>query len=140
MRQKRKEKPNAQNTKPAKVKLFKNPIKKLDPTIISASSRIEGGIEIEGSLIISGFVKGTIKCNSLEILEDANVDAIVEAENVGVAGNFEGRMTCNGKLTILSTGEVIGEITYSALSIEPGGRLDGNLSRVEAKDMAVLPF
>jgi cytoskeletal protein CcmA (bactofilin family) len=125
MWQKRNEGPN----KSAKVKLFKNPIKPVETTIISAGSKLEGRIETEGNLIIDGSVKGTIKCGSLEIMEDGNVDANVEAEAVNVAGNFEGEMICSGRLTFFRTGKVKGDISYGTLSIESGGLLDGNVSK-----------
>ncbi len=83
---------------------------------------------------------GTIRCGSLEIMADGNVDANVEAETVHVAGSFEGEMVCSRKLSILRTGKVLGGITYSALSIESGGLLDGTLSRGKAEDTAILPF
>jgi len=60
MWQKRNEKPSKHMTKPAKVKLLKNPIKPVETTVISASSKLEGRIEVEGNLIIDGSVKGTI--------------------------------------------------------------------------------
>jgi cytoskeletal protein CcmA (bactofilin family) len=108
MWQKRNEKRSKHMTKPAKEKLFKSPIKPVETTVISASSKLEGRIEAEGNLIIDGSVKGTIKCGSLEIMEDGNVDASVEAEAVNVAE---------------------GDISYRTLSIEAGGLLDGNVSK-----------
>jgi cytoskeletal protein CcmA (bactofilin family) len=135
MWQKRNEGPN----KPAKVKLFKNPIKPVETTIISAGSKLEGNIETKGTLIIDGSVTGTIRCGSLEIMADGNVDANVEAETVHVAGSFEGEMICSHRLGILSTGKVKGDISYDTLSIEPGGLLDGTLSRVKTEDTAILP-
>jgi len=129
MWQKRNEKRSKQMTKPAKAKLFKNPIKAVETTVISAGSKLEGRIEAEGNLIIDGSVKGTIRCGALEIMEDGNVDANVEAEAVNVAGNFEGEMICRGKLTFFSTGKVKGDISYRTLSIEAGGLLDGNASK-----------
>ena len=137
MGKKTKEKTSEQNNK---VKLFKNPIKPVDTTIIAASSKLEGSIETEGTLIVDGFVRGKIKCNSLEIIREGNVDAEVDAEEVSVAGNFEGKMLCNGKLTILSTGKVVGEISYGTLSIESGGLLDGTLSKFKSRETAVLSF
>jgi len=116
-------------TKSAKVKLFKNPIKPVETTVISAGSKLEGRIEAEGNLIIDGSVKGTIKCGSLEIMEDGNVVASVEDEAVNVAGNFEGEMICRGRLTFFRTGKVKGDISYGTLSIESGGLLDGNVSK-----------
>ena len=113
----------------SKEKLFKNPMKSMETTLISASVRLEGSIEAEGTLIVEGSVRGTIKCTSLEILEKGRVDAKVEGENVTVAGDFEGEMVCSRKLSILRTGKVLGEIAYSALSIESGGLLDGTASQ-----------
>ena len=129
MWQKRNEKPTKHNTKSARVKLFKNPIKPVETTVISASSKLEGSIETDGTLIVDGSVTGTIKCDSLEIMADGNVDATVEAETVRGGGNFEGEMICKGKLTFVRTGKVKGEISYGTLSIESGGLLDGNVSK-----------
>jgi len=125
MWQKRNEGPN----KPAKVKLFKNPIKPVETTIISAGSKLEGNIETKGTLIIDGSVTGTIRCGSLEIMADGNVDANVEAETVHVAGSFEGEMICRGKLTFFRTGKMKGNVSYGTLSIESGGLLDGTASQ-----------
>jgi cytoskeletal protein CcmA (bactofilin family) len=140
MWQKAKEKPAEQNTKPAKGKIFRSPFKMVETTIISDSSNFKGNIETEGTLIVHGSVTGMIKCGTLEILQEGDVDANVEAENVSVAGKFQGEMVCNGRLNILSTGTVIGEIAYGRLSIESGGQLAGNLKKSKAKDTAVLPL
>lgn len=140
MWQKAKEKPAEHNDKPAKGKIFKSPFKMIETTIISDTSNFQGNIETQGTLIVHGSVTGIIKCSSLEILKEGDVGANVEAENVSVAGKFEGEMICNGKLSILSTGKVIGHISYGKLSIESGGRLDGNLSKFESTDTPVLPL
>ena len=137
MWKKKKEEPEGQGSK---KELFKNPIKSMETTLISASVRLEGSIEAEGTLIVEGSVGGTIKCSSLEILENGRVEAKVEGENVTVAGDFEGEMTCSQKLSILRTGKVLGEISYGSLSIESGGFLDGTLSKIKTEDTAILPF
>ena len=124
----------------SKEKLFSNPMKSVETTLISASVRLEGSIEAEGTLIVEGSVRGTVNCTSLEILENGRVEANIEGENVTVAGEFEGEMICSRKLSILRTGKVLGGITYSALSIESGGLLDGTLSRGKAEDTAILPY
>ena len=131
MWQRRNEKRSKHETQPAKAKLFKNPVKAVETTVISAGSKLEGRIEAEGNLIIDGSVKGTIRCGALEIMEDGNVDANVEAEAVNVAGKFEGEMICRGRLTFFRTGEVKGDISYRTLSIEAGGLLDGNVSKAK---------
>ena len=135
-----KKKPGKPKKQGSKEKLFSNPMKSVETTLISASVNLEGSIEAEGTLIVEGSVRGTIKCTSLEILENGRVEANIECENVAVAGEFEGEMTCSRKLSILRTGKVLGGITYSALSIESGGLLDGTLSRGKAEGTALLPF
>lgn len=137
MLKKKKEKTEGEKKK---VQVFKNPIKPIDTAIISAASRLEGNIETEGTLIVDGSVKGKIKCNSLEIIAMGRVDAEVDAEEVSVAGNFEGRMLCSGRLTIRSTGKVIGDISYGTLAIEFGGLLDGKLSKYKSKETSIFPF
>jgi len=100
-----------------------------ETTVISPSSKLEGSIETDGALIVDGSMTGTIKCGSLEIMENGNVEAHVEAETASVAGSFEGEMICMGRLTFFRTGKVKGEISYGTLSIESGGMLDGNVSK-----------
>jgi cytoskeletal protein CcmA (bactofilin family) len=102
-----------------------------ETTIISPSSKLEGRFETDGSLIIDGSVTGTIKCGSLEIMENGNVDANVETETATVAGNFAGEMICKGKLTFFRRGKVKGDISYGTLSIESGGLLDGAVSKLK---------
>ena len=137
MWKKKEEQPEEQG---GKEKFFKNPMKPMETTLISASVKLEGKIEAEGTLIVEGSVRGTVKCASLEILENGRVEATVEGENVTVAGEFEGEVVCSRKVSILRTGKVLGKVTYSALSIESGGLFDGTLSRFNAEDTAVLPF
>ena len=137
MLKKRKEKTSQKNKQ---VKFLKNPIKPIDTTIISASAKFEGSIETEGTLIVEGSVRGKIKCHSLEIISEGNVEAEIDSEDVSVAGKFEGKMLCSGRLTVLGTGKVAGDISYGTLSIQSGGLLDGTLSRFKSQDTSVLPF
>jgi len=140
MWQKNKQDARKNDNEPAKVKLFKNPLKTVETTIISVGSKLEGSIETAGTLIVDGSVTGNIKCSSLEILQDGNLEAKVEAENVSVAGRFEGEMICNGKLTVFSKGKVIGDVSYGTLSIESGGALDGSVSKSKSDGTPILPL
>jgi cytoskeletal protein CcmA (bactofilin family) len=140
MWQKGKQDARKNNTEPAKVKLFKNPLKTVETTIISAGSKLEGSIETAGTLIVDGSVTGNIKCGSLEVLQDGNLEAKVEAENVSVAGSIEGEIICNGKLTVFSKGKVIGDVSYGTLSIESGGALNGSVSKSKSASTPILPL
>lgn len=135
-----KKKPGKPEKQGNKEKLFSNPMKSVETTLISSSVNLEGSIEAEGTLIVEGSVRGTIKCTSLEILENGRVEANIECENLTVAGEFEGEMICSRKLSILRTGKVLGGITYSALSLESGGVLEGTASCLRSQDTTALPM
>ena len=112
----------------------------MDATVISESCRLKGNVETTGTLTISGCFEGTINCTSLETCRDSRVKATVEVDNVTIGGFFEGDMVCNGRLIIARTGTVKGRISYGSLSIEPGGLLEGYVSRLESRDTKLLPF
>jgi len=114
-----------------KADIHKTKSKLHETTVISPRSKLEGRFETNGTLIIEGSITGTIKCGSLEIMENGNVDANVEAESAMVAGNFEGEMICKGKLIFFRRGKVKGDISYGTLSIESGGLLDGTASKLK---------
>ena len=140
MWKKNKQNTGKKNAELKKVKRFKNPLKTVETTIISGGSKLEGSIETEGTLIVDGSVTGNIRCSSLEILIDGHLDAKVETENVSVAGSFEGEMICSGRLTVFSSGKVIGDVRYGTLSIESGGALDGSVSKSDSEGTAILPL
>jgi cytoskeletal protein CcmA (bactofilin family) len=109
----------------------KNKSKLHEATVISPSSKLEGRFQTDATLIIEGSVTGTIKCGSLEIMENGQVEANVEAETAMVAGKFAGEMVCKGKLIFFRRGKVKGDISYGTLSIESGGLLDGTVSKLK---------
>lgn len=112
----------------------------IDATVISENCRLKGNVETQGTLTISGSFEGTINCTSLETCRDSRVRASVEVDNVTIGGFFEGDMVCSGRLTIARTGTVKGRISYGSLLIEPGGLLEGYVSKLELRDTKLLPF
>ena len=115
-------------------------IKSEDITIISETSSIEGKLEMPGNVIIMGSFKGTIISRSLEIFKDGKAFGSIEAENVTIAGYFEGELACSGLLTIAEPGTVKGRVAYGALSVELGGLLEAEIFRLESTDTKLIPF
>ena len=64
----------------------------------------------------------------------------IEAENVTIAGYFEGEMACSGLLTIAKTGTVKGRVAYGTLSVELGGLLDAEFFQLESTDTKLISF
>ena len=121
-------------------KFRKMGIKSEDITIISEASSLEGKLEVPGNVLIQGSFKGSIISRTLEIFENAKVIGNVEAEDVTIAGYFEGEMACSGLLTIVESGTVKGSVAYVALSVERGGLLDAEIFQLESTDTKLIPL
>ena len=115
-------------------------IKSEDIAIISETSSLEGKMEMAGSVIIQGSFKGSITSRTLEIFKDGKAFGIIEAENVTIAGYFEGELVCSGLLAIAEPGIVKGRVAYGALSVELGGLLDAEVFRLESTETKLIPF
>ena len=121
-------------------KFGKMGIKSEDITIISEASSLEGKLEVPGNVLIQGSFKGSIISRTLEIFKDAKVVGNIEAEDVTIAGYFEGELACSGLLTIVESGTVKGSVAYVALSVERGGLLDAEIFQLESTDTKLIPF
>jgi len=121
-------------------KFGKMGIQSEDITIISETSSLEGKLEMLGDLIIMGSFRGSITSRTLKILKDAKVVGNIEAENVAIAGYFEGEIACSGLLTIAGSGTVKGRVAYGALSVEFDGLLDAEIFQFESTDTKLIPF
>ena len=113
-------------------------IKSEDIAIISETSSLEGKLEVAGSVIIQGSFKGSITSRTLEIFKDGKAFGIIEAENVTIAGYFEGELVCSGLLAIAEPGIVKGRVAYGALSVELGGLLDAEIFRLESTETKLI--
>ena len=121
-------------------KFGKMGIKSEDITIISEKSSLKGKLEVPGNVLIQGAFKGSIISRTLEIFKDAKVVGNIEAEDVTIAGYFEGEMACSGLLTIVESGTVKGRVAYVALSVERGGLLDAEIFQLESTDTKLIPL
>ena len=115
-------------------------IKSEDITVISETSSLKGELKMSGNVIIMGSFTGSIISRTLEIFKDGKAFGSIEAENVTIAGYFEGELACSGLLTIAKTGTVKGRVAYVALSVERGGLLDAEIFQLESTDTKLIPF
>ncbi len=88
------------------------------------------GVRIEGSFDGSINIKGPVV-----IADGAKVTADIHASAVSVGGSLKGNITA-GKVEILSTGRVWGDLTTSAFASEEGAFLRGS---VKMEDEAPAP-
>ena len=107
-------------------------------SIIGENCRLNGNMEAPSKVILCGNFEGTISCNTLETEVDSKVSAKIIAGDVVISGFFEGEIVCHNVLTVARTGKVFGKVSYGTLTVEPGGIIEGNTSKLESRDNKVL--
>lgn len=116
---------------------FNNP-----DTIIGRGVKVDGTLQTAGDIQINGEFKGKLLTEKDVVVgEHAVVDADINGENVYVSGEVKGDINAFGKIEILETGKVDGNVTSTSLSIESGGILKGTstMHEVEAERPEIDP-
>lgn len=102
--------------------------------VIGEGITMSGEIEACDTLLVEGTVEAALKgAEVLEISETGVFYGAVEIEEATIAGRFEGDITVNGKLTVLSSGAITGSIVYRELAVEAGAVIDGKISPMSAE-------
>lgn len=107
-------------------------------TVIGPTADFNGHLKSDGGVRIDGAFEGLIEtAGNVIIGEGAKVLADVTARNVSVAGSVKGNITANGRLEILATGRVWGDIQVASFLIDEGGVFRGQ-SLMQASDEPLL--
>ena len=113
------------NRKFFEKKTMKEPLNYIAPDV-----EFEGKIDCEGSIRIDGTCRGVIDSkDSITIGNSARVFGTVRAQNLIVNGRVEGDLITNGRIAVLSEGEIEGEIFTppGCLFVARGGVFQGGL-------------
>jgi len=95
-------------------------------TVVSSGTKIEGTIEVEESIRIDGKLEGElIAQGDVFIGKNGKLKADVQGDDVIIAGEVEGNVKAEGKLEIVDTARLIGDICISNLVIHDGAVFKG---------------
>ncbi len=95
-------------------------------TVLGPTCVVKGMLQGDGTIRVEGIFEGAMEISGhLIIGENARVRAEVRATNVSVAGMIVGKIHATGRVEILSTGKVWGEIQAGSLVIDEGGYFRG---------------
>lgn len=95
--------------------------------VLGPSTSFRGQLTTEGNIRVDGHFDGSIETTGNVIIgEAAKVTAEIKANNVQVWGAVKGAITAAGRLEILPTGRVWGDIKVSSLLIDEGGVFRGD--------------
>ena len=104
----------------------RKPVTVAAETVLSEEIKLEGRLQSTSGIRFSGQMKGDISTEGdLAVGEHGRVEGNVVGRNVSVAGLIQGNVQSSGRLEILATGKVYGDITVGSLIIDEGGVLRG---------------
>ncbi|MEI7428606.1 MAG: polymer-forming cytoskeletal protein [Betaproteobacteria bacterium] len=93
---------------------------------------LKGSFSIPESITIAGTVEGDITAKEVNISTTGIVKGLVKAEVVDIFGEMHDSLISNQALFIRSTGLMIGSVKYQEIEIEKGGRIEGQIDKVNA--------
>jgi cytoskeletal protein CcmA (bactofilin family) len=104
-------------------------------SIIGEGTTLRGDFELNGLLRIDGVFFGRVRTNGKVLIGKNGVaECEIVAGTVVVGGKVKGEIFATEKITLLSTGELIGNVKTPRLIIEEGVIFDGKCEIIEDKE------
>lgn len=95
-------------------------------TIIGKDTQLKGSIKAQGTIRIDGEFEGDIDSEQDIIIgESGRVTAKINARNVLISGVLQGNVNAAGRLELMSSGKLYGDIKANALIIGEGAVFKG---------------
>jgi cytoskeletal protein CcmA (bactofilin family) len=103
-----------------------NPASDRIENVIGPTATFVGELKCDGGVRIDGVFQGTLETMGNVIVgETAKVVADLVGRNISISGAVKGNITASGRLEILSTGLVWGDIQVASFLIDEGGVFSG---------------
>jgi cytoskeletal protein CcmA (bactofilin family) len=97
-------------------------------SLISANLVIEGKIDGAGDVRIAGRFKGDVHVQGNLTIEDgAKVTGGIRANTVVIGGELEGNIEDAGRVEVLTTGVINGDVKAGSLTVAAGSRMRGRV-------------
>jgi len=106
----------------------KPPLDKIE-TIIGSNTSFNGHLKCDGSVRIDGVCEGGVieTVGNVIVSPNAMVAADIVARNVSVSGAVSGKIKASGRLEVLSTGRVWGDVEVGSFLLDEDGYFRGQL-------------
>lgn len=104
-------------------------------SIIGEGTTLHGDFKLNGLLRIDGTFFGKVRTSGKVLIgKNGQADGEIVAGTVVIGGKVKGEIIATERITLLSTGVLIGNIVTPRLIIEEGVVFDGKCEIVEDKD------
>lgn len=108
------------------VDVIETPASDRIENVIGATATFIGELKCDGGVRIDGVFEGTVETMGNVIIgETAKVVADLIGRNISISGAVKGNINASGRLEILSTGLVWGDIQVGSFLIDEGGVFSG---------------
>ena len=99
-------------------------------TFLGPDASFNGTIEFQGTIRLDGSVKGKIKSSEGTVIvgEKSAINAEIAVGTAIIMGEVTGTIDASERIELYPPGHVTGDIQAPLISIEEGGRLNGNCS------------
>ncbi|MFC4768137.1 bactofilin family protein [Effusibacillus consociatus] len=95
-------------------------------TLIGAGTTIEGKVQASGILRVEGRIGGEVISEGDVIVgEKGEIRANIKARHVTIAGKVAGNITASGRMHLVSSGSLEGDIDAATIAIEEGAHFKG---------------
>lgn len=95
-------------------------------TIIGDNTRIDGSIEIEGSLMVAGIITGDVtSTETVRVAESARISGKISAKNVFLNGVVGKGIFASGRVVLGTLSHLTGDLVASRLIVEEGAVFTG---------------
>ena len=106
--------------------------------VIGKTGMVEGDIEAK-HVIINGELKGTIKCENLEVMQTGKVSRYVEANHLILDGTIDGDITGKESIQVLENAN-IHAVSLKSKTITVHGQIQGTVIASEILDIGSKGF
>jgi cytoskeletal protein CcmA (bactofilin family) len=95
-------------------------------TLIGAGTTIEGKINATGILRVEGRVRGEVVSEGdVMIGEKGEIRANIKARHVTIAGKVTGNINASGRMHLMATATLLGDVDAATVVIEEGAHFKG---------------
>jgi cytoskeletal protein CcmA (bactofilin family) len=111
----------------------------LSLTYLSATSELQGNLNVEGNLRVDGIIHGTVEVRGdIEVSQTGLVEGSeLQANNITIHGVVKARVVAEGRLTLSRTARLEGDVTANSLDIEAGAFYTGHIATSDVKSLPV---
>jgi len=103
-------------------------------TVIGRGATVNGTLNGTGTLRVDGKVEGqVVHRGDVVVGETGLIEAAIQARNITVAGEIRGSVEAEGKLELIATGKLTGDIKVAALIINEGAFFQGSCAMRSAE-------